>query len=294
MKLNWESFKEKICTDEQIGTFSSEKGIELCIGLDENGKLVKRTLGCRGDVNAVCVGGPGSGKTMFLDQLVSSLTRMYNEDEISLWILDAKGYEFNKYKAEKGVKKLPQVGTILSSRYDEELDPIKAMFVLLEQYVDERYSLFKSLGCKDYEAYREIVREDEKHLPRVIFIADEFIRIFEESADVADYVYDKICRVIKLGRALGVHMIFSGQSTSNNTAFDDILNQCTLRLVLRCQEMVSKKMLDSDIASKIIEKYGKLCTKSMVYPDIVKLDVPVVTDEDVIKHRDFVIKKLKG
>lgn len=108
----WSDFMKKICPEEMEWkggrVYKSKRAdhldecdsrLELYPGY-QNGDpdLAKPfTIGQEGDVHVIGVGGTGAGKSVFLNMLVASTTKMYHPDSYELWLCDFKGSEFVYY-----------------------------------------------------------------------------------------------------------------------------------------------------------------------------------------------------
>ena len=62
-------------------------------------------------------------------------------------------------------------------------------------------------------------------------------------------------------------------------------------MILDCNKEVSEKLLGDDAVKDMGETYGKLLTKSYQSPDMIKVDIPDITEEDVKEHINFIINK---
>lgn len=274
-RLGWLEFSNLVHGSGEVVSSNAVKCIEFNLGLDTAGNVVKRTLGNSGDVHMICTGGTGAGKSTFVSQLILDLTKKYSEDELHLYLLDPKGVEFNMYRDKAGSFTFPHIQKCVST--DNVFD-IMTAFELFRIEAESRYETFKSLGCKNYVQYREQLQEGDDYFPRVVIIMDEFQKMFKHST-VAEQFSRAVLQFLKLGRTVGMHLVFASQSPTGLS--EDYLNSFTLRVALRCCEEVSLEMLGTTKASEIEQVVGIAYVQSLRPEATVKIEVPMVTDRDI-------------
>lgn len=246
-------FGDKYIPKEKWWTENTDKGIKLNVGL-QDGDPSKGFDLILGDGNPHCfvAGGTGSGKSGLLNQMLMSLLTRYPPSALELVMVDFKRAEFaSLVDVNTHISKVPHAKIIAGT---SDGDYALSIFDYLLEEMQRRAKLFESAGVKQLETYNIKMRQEGKVsscLPRLMFIIDEFQQMFMSiDSKRLDKIGGRIAQLAKLARFCGCHMLFCSQSTSNSIP-KDILDQYTMRIVLRCSSDVSGAVLGSDKASKI-------------------------------------------
>lgn len=265
--LSWTAVKEKIIPDDKTWTYNADEFIDLDPGFEDGdpSRTKGYTVGHTGDVHALCVGGTGAGKSVFINNLIVNVCSKYSPRDVGLWLVDFKGTEFNFYlKNERiGITNcLPHIEACLCT---SDPDYSVTLFHHIREMCDDRYAFIKHEGFKDVFKYNKTMRKNgtpEKCLKRILVVVDEFQVIFTKTDNKAQQILTAdITQIAKVARAAGIHMVFSSQSLKG-TVSDDILAQFTLRFGLRCDMDVSKAIMGTPYSGDIREKNGYLYVAS--------------------------------
>lgn len=95
-------------------------------------------------------------------------------------------------------------------------------------------------------------------LPRLVFIFDEFQVMFNPAVvdnKTQGLIMDLITNIVKLARAMSVHLWFTSQSMKG-TLSKDVLDNFTLRMCLRATKDISQEVLGNDASGTITDKFG--------------------------------------
>ena len=85
-----------------------DKAMVIPVGSSEQGELVDFTLDTVSHIHCFIIGQSGTGKSVFLHDVIIGAMSKYSPEELELYLMDFKigGVEFNRYKNEKHVKAL--------------------------------------------------------------------------------------------------------------------------------------------------------------------------------------------
>jgi hypothetical protein len=85
-----------------------DKAMVIPVGSSEQGELVDFTLDTVSHIHCFIIGQSGTGKSVFLHDVIIGAMSKYSPEEMELYLMDFKigGVEFNRYKNEKHVKAL--------------------------------------------------------------------------------------------------------------------------------------------------------------------------------------------
>lgn len=189
---------------------------ELCFALGPR-------TGCN---HAFILGMNGSGKSTLLNNLILGIGERYSPRQVQLYLMDYKdGVEFQAFRD------LPHCARIFLDNTDRA-----AATRLLEEFVatiGQRGALFRSeeSNVADLEAYN--ARHPEAPLPRLVLIVDEAQELFSSNWKETQQFNELLKKVVKKGRAFGVHLILSTQTLLTSNIDREVMTQIQLRIALK-------------------------------------------------------------
>ncbi len=201
--------------------------------------------------HALIAGKTGSGKSTLLHVLVTNLALWYSPDQVQFYLVDfKKGVEFKTYARHD----LPhaQVVAIESDR-EFGLSVLKR----LDEELERRGEMFRKQGVQTIAEYRRA--RPEEVLPRNLLIVDEFQELFTEDDKVAQDAALLIDRLVRQGRAFGIHVILGSQTLGGSTGLSrGTMGQMAVRVALQCNEADSQLIFDdSNTAARLLSRPGE-------------------------------------
>ena len=188
--------------------------------------------------HALIAGKTGSGKSTLFHVMVTNLALHCSPDEVEFYLVDfKKGVEFKCY----GSKRLPHA-RVVAIESDREFG-----LSVLQRVDDElrrRGELFRKHGAQDLAGYRKASGEP---LPRTLLLIDEFQEFFTEDDPVAQSASLLLDRIVRQGRAFGIHVILGSQTLGGAyTLARATLGQMVVRIALQCNEADAYLIMDDD------------------------------------------------
>lgn len=226
--------------------FDINEGIKIPFGKHREKTFYFRLGHGVSNYHAIVGGRSGKGKTVFLDNLISRATSIFNPDELRFVLLDMKGIEFNAYE------NLPHVQAFCSSTNFEN-----AMKVIefLQSELKNREALFNSVKAKDIVDYKT---KSGKIMPRLLVIIDEFQNLFTGNYKTDGIVEDILIKqILRIGRAYGVHLICCTQSLGDGVR-SSFLNNIPLRIAFQMTQDQSRTFLSINNSAADTLKVGEL------------------------------------
>lgn len=203
--------------------------------------------------SALIGGRTGSGKSYLIHALIMDAVTRYSPEELTLYLCDLKeGVEFKQYADAR----LPHARAIaVESNREFAISLLEA----LDLEITERGALFKAKAGGTAVNITQFRQESGQTWPRVIIVIDEFHKLFEQDDRLARRAMQLLERVIKEGRAFGVHTILASQSLANvDASFRSLAGQIPYRLVLASSDNDSRILLGEDNAdAKLLNKAGE-------------------------------------
>lgn len=218
-------------------TDTTQNGIRIPIGIRGANEVQYLTLGVGGSHHALIAGVAGSGKSSLLHTVILRALTQYSPDELSIYLVDFKrGVEFKIYADFE----LPSFKVVA---IESEREFGYNILLALEREQKIRADIFKKSHVDKIEEYRAL----GKKMPRILVIMDEFHELFSNANDeFAKKSATIMERIVRQGRAFGVHLILASQSYSNITGIDRaVFDQMAVRIVLKCSKADANLLLDN-------------------------------------------------
>jgi S-DNA-T family DNA segregation ATPase FtsK/SpoIIIE len=253
------------------------------IGKDVTNKKVYGDIGKM--VHLLISGSSGSGKSVFLHSLITSLIYKYSPGELRLVLIDPKKTEFQIYEG------LPHL------LIDEIIqDPGKAIQALKWAIaeMDRRYALLEQMSrtgeyVVNINQYNEHV-EEEYRLPKIVIIIDELadLMLFAKQK-----TQDYIQTLTQKARAAGIHLISTTQRPSTDVITGTIKANMPTRIAFTVStEVDSRVILDQSGAQNLLGK-GDLLYTAPGMNTAVRLQSPYISYQNVMAVVSFIKQNYK-
>jgi hypothetical protein len=228
-------------------TGDSAKNITIPLGPAGAHRIQYLELGEGTRQHALIAGKTGSGKSTLLHIIIINLLIKYSPAEVELYLIDfKKGVEFKVY----GDNKIPHARVIAIAG---ESEFGFSVLEFLNKQLDVRGKLFRSTGVENLSEYRS---KTKLTMARIILIVDEFQEFFSDKSVNEDKAREFFNRLVRQGRAFGIHLILGTQSLSG-TLSSEIKNQMAVRIALSCSDDDSRSILsDDNTAAKLLRHPG--------------------------------------
>jgi energy-coupling factor transporter ATP-binding protein EcfA2 len=236
---------------ERIWTESTAHGIEIPLGRAGARQLQSLKLGEGTSQHMLLAGRTGSGKSTLLHAIATNAALRYSPTELELYLVDfKKGVEFKNY----ATRDLPQAQVV---GVESEREFGLSVLERLDRELTIRGDLFRKAGVQDVAGFR-IARPGEP-LPRILLIVDEFQELFNEDDRIASDSATLLDRLVRQGRAFGLHVILGSQSMAGAYAIArSTIGQMGVRIALQCNENDSRLILSEDNpAARMLSRPGE-------------------------------------
>ena len=218
----------------------SKAKLPLPLGRDVNGRYIV------GDLtkmpHLLIAGATGAGKSICLNGIISTFLLTRGPDELRLLMIDPKMVELTGFN---GVPHL-QCPVIT------ERDKVVGALQMVLREMNRRYELFKSLGVRNIDGYRErIVDEpDAEKMPYLVVIIDELADLMMTTPDEVETL---LARLTQMARATGIHLIIATQRPSVNVLTGLIKANVPARIAFAVSSMIdSRVVLDMPGAERLL------------------------------------------
>ncbi|MGE3109900.1 MAG: FtsK/SpoIIIE domain-containing protein [Phycisphaerales bacterium] len=236
---------------EEFWTLDSAEELRVPLGRAGATKLQYLTLGRGTSQHALIAGKTGSGKSTLLNAIVTNLSMWYSPEQVQFYLIDfKKGVEFKSYATHElaharavAIESDREFGLSVLQRLDNELK--------------RRGNLFRDLGVQDLRGFR--ARQPGTAMPRILLIIDEFQEFFTEDDKLSQDATLLLDRLVRQGRAFGMHVILGSQTLSGAYSLArSTMGQMAVRIALQCSEADSYVILNEDnAAARLLSRPGE-------------------------------------
>ena len=269
---NMVPLRDIIESDEFINNKSK---LTFALGKDVAGAIVVTDISKM--PHMLIAGQTGSGKSVCINTLITSIIYKAKPSEVKLLMIDPKVVELSIYN---GIPHLliPVV-----------TDPKKAAGALAwaVQEMVKRYSLFAEKKVRDMKGYNSLAeKEGNPKLPQIVIIIDELADLMMVAAKDVE---DAICRLAQMARAAGMHLVIATQRPSVDVITGIIKANIPSRIAFSVSSQVdSRTILDGAGAEKLLGKGDMLFYPSGA-PKPVRIQGAFISDQEV----ENIVKFLK-
>ena len=211
-------------------------------------------------------GATGSGKSVCINTLITSILFKATPDEVKFVLIDPKMVELSNYNG------IPHLMAPVVT------DAKKAASALnwAVQEMERRYNIFATAGVRDIGRYNQTI--DTNKLPFVVVIIDELADLMMVApVDVED----AICRLAQKARAAGIHLVLATQRPSVDVITGIIKANVPSRISFAVSSQIdSRTILDMSGAEKLLGK-GDMLYYPVGAPKPLRVQGAFISDHEV-------------
>jgi S-DNA-T family DNA segregation ATPase FtsK/SpoIIIE len=210
--------------------------LPIGIGMDVGGKPVVADLTHM--PHFLVAGATGSGKSVCINSLITSLLVTRTPDEVQFIMIDPKQVELSQYRG------LPHLRLPVVTDMEKVVAALR--WTVLE--MERRYGLFADVGARNILAFNDRFPDDR--LVYLVLVIDELADMMMTSAEDVERL---ICRLAQLGRAAGVHVVVATQRPSVDVLTGLIKANLPTRIAFAVSSQIdSRVILDRTGAERLL------------------------------------------
>ena len=251
---------------EDAGMSEATSKLTFALGRDVSGKAYAVDLARM--PHLLIAGATGSGKSVCVNALITSILMRAAPDEVRFVLVDLKRVELAAYRD------LPHLETpVIVESYEA-----RAVLSNLVHLMEERYELLASSMERNITAYNTSSRRVGRPMPYMIVVIDELADlILREGRKVED----PIVKIAQKARAVGIHLVLATQRPSVNVVTGLIKANVPSRIAFAMASNVdSRTVLDAPGAEDLIGR-GDMLYQPADLPRPVRLQGVFVSDSEV-------------
>ena len=246
-------------------------GIPVGLGKDIAGKPVITDLAKM--PHLLVAGTTGSGKSVCVNTLISSILFSRKPEEVKLLLIDPKMVELSIYNG------IPH----LMAPVVTDMKKAAAVLRWAVREMEARYKAFAASGKRDIKSYNEA--HPKAAMPLIVLIIDELADLMMTAPDDIE---ESISRLAQMARAAGIHMVLATQRPSVNVITGSIKANVPSRISFAVGSQIdSRTILDMAGAEKLLGK-GDMLFAPIGANKPIRVQGAFISDDEVEHLVEFV------
>ncbi|MEZ4814098.1 MAG: DNA translocase FtsK 4TM domain-containing protein [Bdellovibrionota bacterium] len=200
-------------------------------------------------------GTTGSGKSVFMNCLITSLLYNKSPKDLRFLMIDPKMIELTPYNG------IPHLLKPVICDVDESKDAL----VWAEHEMDRRYQAFADVGARNIDTYNKKIKtvskkslerklskkiEEPEHMPYIVIVIDELADLMITQGKEVE---KPITRIAQKARACGIHLILATQRPSAEIVTGLIKTNFPSRIAFKVSSSIdSRTILDTSGAERLL------------------------------------------
>jgi len=216
-------------------------------------------------------GRTGSGKSVCINSIISSLILLKSPEDLNLILIDPKRVELSLYEG------LPH--NLCEVIISPELASKALKWLIIE--MENRYQLLSERQCRDIKSYNKI---SEKKMPYLVLIIDEFYSLMQIAQK---NIEDSLIRLSSMSRAVGIHLIFATQRPSSDVITGIIKSNLPSRIAFQTTSKIDSRIILDENGAEELLGYGDMLFSLGGYPPI-RIQGTFIDTEKVKKIVEYI------
>ena len=248
--------------------FSTGSRLTFALGRDVAGRAQAVDLAKM--PHLLIAGATGSGKSVMVNALITSLLCNASPDDLRMILVDLKRVELAAYNG------LPHLLVPVIT----EPDRAKAALKWAVNEMESRYRRFAGATARNIRAYNEGRADPADRMPYIVLVVDELADLMMREGK---HVEDPIVRLAQKARATGIHMVLATQRPSVNVVTGLIKANFPSRIAFAMASQIdSRTILDAPGAEDLIGR-GDMLYQPSDLPRPMRLQGVFVSDHEIAK-----------
>ena len=225
-------------------------------------------------------GTTGSGKSVCVNSLISTILYKKRPDEVKMILVDPKVVELKIYN---------DVPHLLTPVITDSKKALQALQYCIDE-MERRYSLLDQLKVRNIEGYNKAIKTTDylaDPLPYILVVIDEFADLMLTSSKQLE---PAVSRLTAKARAVGIHLVLATQRPSVDVITGVIKANIPSRIAFMVSSVTdSRVILDAPGAEMLLGK-GDMLFKPSWTPVLTRIQSAFLSDEEVERLVDEVKK----
>lgn len=220
--------------------------------------------------NILISGSTGSGISMCINAMISSLLVLYKPDYVKMLLIDTKKVQLNSFN---GVPHLLQ----------PVITEPKEAIIILKKIVEEihkRCDLFKHIGIKNIFEYRNYLKTNQlsDQMPYIVIFIDDVADLVRSFSENIEY---SITEITKLARTTGVYMVIATQRPTSDIITGTIKNNIPARISFSVPSALDSKIILDTTGAEDLDINGDMLFKTQNNKIPIRVQGSYISDKDI-------------
>jgi S-DNA-T family DNA segregation ATPase FtsK/SpoIIIE len=248
---------------------ASKSRLEIALGKDVAGNAYTGDL--ESMPHLLIAGATGSGKSVCINSIITSLVCRNSPQQVQLLLIDPKRLELNLYEG---------IPHLVSEVVTEPKKAVRALGWVVEE-MDLRYQLLASRGVRNIQAYDE-------GLSYIVVIIDELADLM---LMVPQEMEMAVSRLAQMARAVGIHLVVATQRPSVDVITGVIKANFPCRIAFKVASKTdSRTILDANGAERLLGK-GDMLMMPPATAEPIRLHGAYVSSQETQRLVEFLKKQ---
>lgn len=249
--------------------------LNVALGKDVSGNSIFARLDKM--PHLLVAGSTGSGKSVCINTIITSLLLKNKPDKVKLIMIDPKMVELSIYDG------IPHLITPVVT------NPLKAADVLHKVVLEmeKRYKEFSIARVKNIEGYNNLAKKDDdyKELPYIVVIIDELADLMMVASKEVE---ESIARISQMARAAGIHLIIATQRPSVDVITGVIKTNIPSRIAFAVSSSFDSRTIIDKVGAETLLGKGDMLFQSAESSKPIRLQGAFLSDNEVESIVDFI------
>lgn len=249
-----------------------QNDLNVEIGINRKSGTIQ-TLDISQAPHLLLAGTTGSGKSVLLNTIISTLIAKNSPWEVEFIMIDPKRVELSAYA---------DIPHLICPIIHTQNDAVQAL-VWLSKEMDKRYDMLNQYKVKQIEQLRSIY---QVQLSTIVCVIDEFSQLMLGSA--RKQIEEQLVALAQMGRAAGIHVIIATQSPRANVISGLIKANFPSRIAFKVSSKLESRIILDNVGAETLNGRGDMIVSLASSQENVRLQSGLVTDEEITLLADFV------
>jgi len=247
-------------------------GLPIALGRGVAGQPVAVDL--TGMPHLLIAGATGSGKSVSINGIITSLITHHSPESLRLVLVDPKRVELTSYK---------DIPHLAFSRVVTDAEEVTGVLAVVVAEMERRYYRFQQVGARNVAAYNAVERP-EGPLPFWVVILDELADLMMVAPVEVEA---QLVRLAQLARATGIHLVIATQRPSVDVVTGLIKANFPTRLAFATSSQTdSRVIMDWAGAEKLLGR-GDMLFQSQDRITAQRVQGAFVSDDEIAAVIEF-------
>ncbi len=249
---------------------SLESGLGFAIGKDIAGKPVVADLARM--PHLLIAGQTGSGKSVMINTLLSSLLYRNTPSDLKLILVDPKQVELSLYKD------IPHLLTPVINEPEKCISALKWAVAEMER----RLRTMAGVGKRDIDQYNTFKKEER--MPYIVIVIDELADLMMMAARDVEAL---IVRLAQKARAAGIHLVIATQRPSVDVITGLIKANIPARIAFTVASQVDSRTIIDQVGAEKLLGRGDMLFLTSDMPKPKRVQASLIEEDETTKVMDF-------